>query len=79
MLFRDLKAGNVLMSDDGLPILMDFGSAAQARLTINASSEAQALQDEAAEHCSMCFRPPELFSIRLGQEIDERTDIWVKV
>ena len=34
-------------------------------------------QDEAAERCSMLFRPPELFNVEPGTNIDERTDIWV--
>lgn len=36
------------------------------------------LQDEAAERCSMLFRPPELFNVEPGTSVDERTDIWVR-
>lgn len=37
---RDIKPGNVMLSDDGQPILMDFGSAAVARIPIRNRSEA---------------------------------------
>ncbi|KAH3795866.1 serine/threonine-protein kinase 16-like [Dreissena polymorpha] len=73
---RDIKPGNVMMDDAGEAILMDLGSASPARLQVTTRSEAQALQDEAAERCSMLFRPPELFSVEPGASIDERTDVW---
>jgi len=73
---RDLKPGNVLLANDDSSILMDLGSAAPARVQVLTAKEAQALQDEAAEHCTMTYRAPELFHIDAGARIDERTDIW---
>lgn len=73
---RDIKPGNVMIDDNGIPILMDLGSVNKARVEIKNRSEAQALQDEAAERCSMLFRAPELFQVEPGTNIDERTDIW---
>lgn len=73
---RDIKPGNVMIADDGEAVLMDFGSASQARVQIKTRSEAEALQDVAAERCSMLYRPPELFSVEPGTNVDERTDIW---
>ena len=49
----------------------------RARLKISTHSEAQHLQDVAAERCSMPYRPPELFQVNSKCEIDERTDVWV--
>jgi len=37
---RDMKPGNVMIADDGSPILMDFGSAIPARIDIKTRSEA---------------------------------------
>jgi serine/threonine kinase 16 len=37
---RDLKPGNVMISDDGTPILMDFGSTMKARIPIENRSQA---------------------------------------
>jgi serine/threonine kinase 16 len=37
---RDMKPGNVMIADDGSPILMDFGSAIPARIKIETRSQA---------------------------------------
>jgi len=37
---RDMKPGNVMIADDGSPILMDFGSAIPARIKIETRSRA---------------------------------------
>ena len=75
---RDLKPHNVLLTKEQRPIIMDLGSVARARLKISTHSEAQHLQDVAAERCSMPYRPPELFQVNSKCEIDERTDVWVR-
>lgn len=41
---RDIKPGNVMIDDNGIPVLMDLGSANKARVEIKTRSEAQALQ-----------------------------------
>ena len=68
---------NVLLDKDLRPVLMDFGSCSPARVSIRNMREAQYLQDTAAERCSMCYRPPELFQVNSNCDIDERTAIWV--
>jgi len=73
---RDIKPHNILLEKDLSPVLMDFGSTTSARVTISNMKEAQYLQDTAAERCSMCYRPPELFQVSSTCELDERTDIW---
>ncbi|XP_069111338.1 serine/threonine-protein kinase 16-like [Argopecten irradians] len=73
---RDIKPGNVMLSNDGQAVLMDLGSAAKARVEISTPSIGRALQDEAAERCSMLYRAPELFNAEVGTTVDERTDIW---
>ena len=74
---RDLKPHNVLLREDLTPILMDLGSVESARVKISTHSEAQYLQDLAAERSSMPYRPPELFQVDSKCDIDERTDVWV--
>jgi len=73
---RDIKPHNVLLTNDLQPVLMDFGSAALARVQVGNHREAQYLQDTAAEQSSMCYRPPELHQVQTNTTLDERTDIW---
>ncbi|KAK3932870.1 Serine/threonine-protein kinase 16 [Frankliniella fusca] len=73
---RDLKTANILLANNNNPIIMDLGSVARARVKITGSSEAQKLQDLAAERCSMPYRAPELWNVESYCVIDERTDIW---
>ncbi|KAI8872238.1 kinase-like protein [Ramicandelaber brevisporus] len=73
---RDIKPGNVLLSDDGVPVLMDLGSADVARQWVGDRSQALTLQDDAAQLCSMPYRAPELFDVKPEAVIDEAVDIW---
>lgn len=69
---------NVMIADDGRPILMDFGSAMKARIKIENRSQALLQQDIAAEQSTMAYRAPELFDVKTGVIIDEKVDIWVR-
>ncbi|KAI0214890.1 Serine/threonine-protein kinase 16 [Lamellibrachia satsuma] len=73
---RDIKPANVLLEDDDTPVLMDFGSMGPAVVDITNLSQAQTLQDLAAERCSMPYRAPELFNVDSRCTIDDRIDIW---
>lgn len=74
---RDLKTANICMSDASEPIIVDLGSATEARVQICGQPDAQRLQDLAEERCSIVYRAPELFNVQSYCMIDERTDIWV--
>jgi serine/threonine protein kinase len=65
-----------MVSDEGQPILMDFGSALVARIPITSRSIALREQDRAAEHSTMPYRAPELFDVKTDQTLDEKVDIW---
>jgi serine/threonine kinase 16 len=73
---RDVKPENVLMTDSGIPQLMDFGSVTTAEVKIRSRKEALMLQDQAAEHSTMPYRAPELFEVASSCDIDGRTDVW---
>ncbi|NXW21890.1 STK16 kinase, partial [Circaetus pectoralis] len=73
---RDLKPTNVLLDEDDRPVLMDLGSMNRARIEVNSSQEAMAVQDWAAQRCTISYRAPELFTVPSQCVIDERTDIW---
>nr|XP_013815905.1 PREDICTED: serine/threonine-protein kinase 16 [Apteryx mantelli mantelli] len=73
---RDLKPTNVLLDEDDRAVLMDLGSMNQARIEVNSSREAMAVQDWAAQRCTISYRAPELFTVQSQCVIDERTDIW---
>eukprot|EP00941_MAST-03F_sp_MAST-3F-sp1_P004280 g4280.t1 len=75
---HDIKPANILFSprDGSSPLLMDFGSASPARITVDSRAKALSLQEWAAQNCSMPYRAPELFDVKTNSQIDERTDIW---
>ncbi|KAM8934212.1 serine/threonine-protein kinase 16 isoform 2-T2 [Pelodytes ibericus] len=73
---RDLKPTNVLLEDDDRPLLMDLGSMNHARIEVTGSRQAMALQDWAAQRCTISYRAPELFNVESNCVIDERSDIW---
>ncbi|XP_032257651.1 serine/threonine-protein kinase 16 isoform X3 [Halichoerus grypus] len=72
----DLKPTNILLGDEGQPVLMDLGSMNQACIHVEGSRQALALQDWAAQRCTISYRAPELFSVQSHCVIDERTDVW---
>ena len=66
-----------MIADDGkTPILMDLGSLAPSPVAITSRKLAIQVQDEAAEHCTMPYRAPELFDVKTGSIIDTKVDIW---
>ncbi|XP_032672111.1 serine/threonine-protein kinase 16 isoform X1 [Odontomachus brunneus] len=73
---RDLKTANIVLSDDGAPVIMDLGSVTTARVQVCGTQAARTLQDLAAERCSMPYKAPELFNVESYCMVDERTDIW---
>lgn len=73
---RDLKPTNILLGDEGQPVLMDLGSMNQACIHVEGSHQALALQDWAAQWCTISYWAPELFSMQSHRVINERTDVW---
>ncbi|XP_063789907.1 serine/threonine-protein kinase 16 isoform X2 [Pseudophryne corroboree] len=73
---RDLKPTNVLLEEEDRPLLMDLGSMNHARIEVTGSRQAMAVQDWAAQRCTISYRAPELFNVSSNCVIDERTDIW---
>lgn len=73
---RDLKPANVMLSAEGLPVLVDLGSCSRARIQVRTRQQALALTDFALEHCTLPYRAPELIDVETNTEITEKTDIW---
>lgn len=73
---RDLKPANVMISPEGLPVLVDLGSTTKARINVKTRQQALTLTDFAQEHCTLPYRAPELLDVVTGAEITEKTDIW---
>ncbi|XP_038602764.1 serine/threonine-protein kinase 16 isoform X3 [Tachyglossus aculeatus] len=73
---RDLKPTNILLGETGQPVLMDLGSMNRARIQVDDSRQALALQDWAAQRCTISYRAPELFCVPSHCVVDERTDVW---
>jgi serine/threonine kinase 16 len=73
---NDIKPGNILLSEENNPVLMDFGSVSQSRYMIMSRKEALQLQEFADSHCTPSYKAPELFDVGSDALIDERTDVW---
>lgn len=73
---RDIKPGNVMLSAEGLPVLVDLGSCMKARLSIKNRQQALTLTDFAQEHCTLPYRAPELLDVETNTEITEKSDVW---
>lgn len=73
---RDLKPANVMLSAEGLPVLVDLGSCSKARVSVKNRQQALSLTDYAQEHCTLPYRAPELLDVATNAEITEKTDVW---
>eukprot|EP01086_Lenisia_limosa_P003398 TRINITY_DN17853_c0_g1_i1.p1 TRINITY_DN17853_c0_g1~~TRINITY_DN17853_c0_g1_i1.p1 ORF type:complete len:215 (+),score=20.08 TRINITY_DN17853_c0_g1_i1:55-645(+) len=81
---RDLKPHNVMlddpMSDEAFsfyhPLLTDLGSAMPARVIVSSRKDALAIQEDAHEHVTAAYRPPELWNVAAETVLSEKVDIW---
>ncbi|CUM66068.1 uncharacterized protein PRCAT00003722001 [Priceomyces carsonii] len=73
---RDIKPANVMLSAEGLPVLVDLGSCTKAVIVVKNRQQALTLTDFAQEHCTLPYRAPELLDVATNSVITEKTDIW---
>ena len=88
---RDIKLENILLlpshknnnnnsnQQQQQPVLMDFGSAGPLQRTLTTRRDVLSVMDEAAQHTTLPYRPPELFEggVRTGYTLDYRAvDVW---
>lgn len=73
---HDIKPANVMISAEGLPVLVDLGSCSRARYHVRTRQQALALTNFSQEHCTLPYRAPELLDVATGSQITEATDIW---
>lgn len=73
---RDIKPANVMLSAEGLPVLVDLGSCSKARVNVTSRQQALSLTEFAQEHCTLPYRAPELLDVPSNAKITELTDIW---
>lgn len=73
---HDIKPANVMISAEGLPVLVDLGSCSRARYHVRTRQQALALTNFAQEHCTLPYRAPELLDVTTGSHITEATDVW---
>lgn len=72
----DLKPDNILMTEGGDPLLIDFNSVRAADCAIKTRTDALSLSEAAASFCTISYRAPELFDPPRGTTLDTRTDVW---
>lgn len=73
---QDVKPENILISENGTPLLCDFGSVRLANISVDSRARALQIADEAAQFCTVSYRAPELFDPPRGTQLDTRTDVW---
>lgn len=79
---RDVKLENILLEDarSRHPVLMDFGSVGTLTQDVETRRQVLNIVEEAAQHTTMPYRPPELFEggVRAGdQPLDYcAVDVW---
>lgn len=77
---RDVKLENILLSENKIPILMDFGSAGPLVQPIQTRQQVLQIAEDAATHTTLPYRPPELLEggVRTGDpDVDfSKVDVW---
>lgn len=73
---RDIKPGNIMISAEGLSVIVDFGSCSKAKIAVRTRQQALALSDYAQQHCTLPYRAPELLDVTSNTVITEKSDIW---
>jgi serine/threonine kinase 16 len=82
---RDIKLDNVLFQGSNTmhlqaPVLVDFGSAGPLSRTLASRKDVLEIAEQASQHTTMPYRPPELFSgeLRVGDSALDYTkvDVW---
>lgn len=73
---RDVKVHNILLTDDGKPLLTDFGSVAPLVVEVPNRQRALVVEEEAASKTSAPYRSPELTQVSYPCTLDDRVDVW---
>jgi len=73
---QDVKPDNIMIGDDGMPVLMDLGSVRTATRHVRTRKDELRISEEAAEFCTASYRAPELYTPPRGGTLDTRTDVW---
>ena len=80
---RDIKVENIMFEHPHsirTPVLMDFGSVGPLREDIDTRRQVMQLVEQAAQHTTLPYRPPELFEggLRVGDPSVDYTkvDVW---
>jgi serine/threonine protein kinase len=76
LMHRDIAPDNILMREDGAPILIDFGTLKQHVLGEETNLEGTELHDPSAVVAKKFFSPPEQFSNYRKSELGSTADIY---
>ncbi|KAK9450468.1 uncharacterized protein V1518DRAFT_454935 [Limtongia smithiae] len=76
LIHRDIKVENVLISDNGVYKICDFGSSSIAIGPGMTGQECRMIEDDIMKHTTMPYRSPEMVDVYRRIPIDEKSDIW---
>jgi serine/threonine protein kinase len=76
VIHRDIKAENVLITEDGKYKLCDFGSAKREMVFPSNDSTRNAIQEDIDRFTTMVYRSPEMVDLYMEKWIGDKVDIW---
>lgn len=76
VIHRDIKAENVLISEDGRYKLCDFGSAKREMVFPSSDSVRNEIQEDIDRFTTMVYRSPEMVDLYMEKWIGDKADVW---
>lgn len=74
--YYNLRPDLILLSEQGNAIIADLQSCFRTNITISTEIQLNRFQQWIEEHCTLQFSAPELLTLKMGDKITAKVDIW---